>query len=280
VSRRVADGAAPYAGPLVILGELVTSRELLRNLVLRDLRGRYKRSALGMLWSLINPLASMAIYATVFKYVVKAQPAPGNPSGLKNFALWLLCGLLPWAFFSISTSAGMRAIVENAGLVRKVWFPRHVLVAGAVGALQVTFLIELGLLAIVLTIAGNAAILWIPVLIPILVLLLIFTLGVTLTLASLYVYFRDLAHLWTVIVQAGFYAVPVIYPLSLLHGVPLTLVRLNPITVFVSAIRNVFYDLRFPPATHWLYMAAWAVAMFVLGTLVFRKAETRFAEEI
>lgn len=264
----------------MIIRELVAARELLRNLVLRDLRGRFKRSTLGMLWSLINPLASMLIYATVFKYVVKAQPAPGDPSGLENFALWLLCGLLPWAFFSTGTSAGMRAIVDNAGLVRKVYFPRHVLVAGAIGALQVTFLIELALLSVALLIAGNGVLLWLPVLVPILVLLLVFTFGVTLILASLYVYFRDLAHLWTVIVQAGFYAVPVIYPLSLLHGVPLTLVKYNPLTIFVTSIRNVIYDLRMPVGSHWLEMLGWAVVMFVVGAFTFRRLESRFAEEI
>jgi len=266
----------------MIVSELYASRELLRNLVLRDLRGRYKRSALGMLWSLINPLASLLIYATVFRYLLKAAPDAGNPSGLHNFALWLLCGLLPWAFFSMSTSSGMRAIVDNAGLVRKVYFPREVLIIGSIGALQVTFLIEMGLLLVALLIAGNMVLPWIPMLLLIMVFYFVFTVGVTLTLAALYVYFRDLSHLWAVVMQAGFYAVPVIYPLTLLQGhqVPYQIVRFNPISVFVEVIRNVLYDLRMPSWAHLGYAAAWAVAMVLVGLAVFRKLTPRFAEEI
>jgi ABC-2 type transport system permease protein len=264
----------------MILRDLAQSRELLRNLVLRDLRGRYKRSVLGIVWSLINPLASLIIYAAVFRYIVAATPEPGDPSGLDSFALWLLCGLLPWSFFSVGTSAGLRTVVDNAGLVRKVWFPREVLVFGSLGAQQVTFCIELGLLSVALLIAGNMVLPWLPVLVLVLALLFVFTVGVTLTLAALFVSFRDLSHLWGVVMQAGFYAVPIIYPISLLPDGLDEVVRWNPMTVFVGAIRNLLYDLRMPPWSHLGYLAAWAAAMFVLGAWVFARRAPRFAEDI
>ena len=227
----------------MIFRDLYTSRELLRNLVLRDLRGRYKRSALGILWSLINPLASLLIYATVFRHIIQAPPSPGDPSGLDSFALWLLCGLLPWAFFSMATSSGMRSVVENAGLVRKVWFPREVLVVGAVGALQVTFFIELGLLVVTLLIAGNMVLPWLPVLLLVLAMLFVFTVGITLTLAAAFVSFRDLSHLWGVVIQAGFYAAPVIFPIALLEG------KANNITCVQIGNHDLFtwYASPYPP---------------------------------
>src|SRR6266508_5112762 len=97
--------------------ELASSRELLWNLTLRELRGRYKRTALGFGWSLLNPLATMLIFTFVFRYVLRVQPDPGDPSGLEVFALWLLCGILAWNYFAGSTSASMGALLGNANLV-------------------------------------------------------------------------------------------------------------------------------------------------------------------
>jgi ABC-2 type transport system permease protein len=193
-----------------------------------------------------------------------------------------MCGLLPWAFFSIATSSAMRSVVENAGLVRKVYFPREVLVVATVGALQVTSCIEMLLLLVALLIAGNMVVPWLPMLLVLLVLLFVFTVGISLVLAASFVYFRDLSHLWTVIVQVGFYAVPVIYPLSLLEPYPVAynVVQYNPMTVFVEAIRNVLFDLRMPPTSHLVYLLAWTVAALAAGLMVFRRLAPRFAEEV
>jgi lipopolysaccharide transport system permease protein len=267
-----------------VLNEIVESRELLRNLVLRDLRGRYKRSVLGILWSLINPLVSLLIFATVFRYIIKATPEPGMPSGLDNFALWLLCGLLPWSFFSTATSSGMRSVVENGGLIRKVWFPREVLVLASTAALQVTFSMEMLILLGALLVAGNMLFPYLPVLLLVLCLLYAFCTGVTFMLAAAFVYFRDLAYLWTVVIQAGFYAVPVIYPAELLKGhandIPYHIVKANPMSVFVTAIRHCIYDLRLPSLGAMAYLLAWSASMLLLGLAVFRRLSRRFAEEV
>ncbi|MCU1673256.1 MAG: type transporter, partial [Frankiales bacterium] len=106
--------------------ELLGARELLTELTLREVRARYRGTVLGQLWSLINPLATMAIYTVVFGFLLKVQIPPGDPSGLDVFAVWLLCALLPWAFFNNCVFGGMGALVGNAGLVQKVWFPREV----------------------------------------------------------------------------------------------------------------------------------------------------------
>ena len=99
-------------------------RDLAVNLTLRELRGRYKRSVLGWTWSLLNPLATVAIYSLVFSFFLKVQPPVGKPSGLKSFALFLLCGLVPWNFFQNGLNMGLGSLVSNGNLIKKVYFPR------------------------------------------------------------------------------------------------------------------------------------------------------------
>ena len=113
---------------VVAVKEVASSGELIWNLALRELRGRYKRSALGWFWSLLNPLFTMVIYTIVFSRILRATPPPGNPSGLDVFGLYLLCGLLPWNFFSITVTTSMATLLGNGSLIKKVYFPREVLV--------------------------------------------------------------------------------------------------------------------------------------------------------
>ena len=259
---------------------LFTSRELLGAIVQRELRGRYRRSRLGMLWSLAHPLMSIAVYALVFRYLLKFTPGPGDPSGLDVFAIWVLCGLLPWLFFANTTTMGMRAIVDNQGLVKNVFFDRKTLVFGFVGAQVVTFALELALLLGLLLFAGNMVLPWLPPLVAIIACLTVFTVGITLLLAASYVYFRDLQYLWSICTQLGFFAAPIVYPIGLLPERLQTIVRLNPITAFVSSIRNLVYDLRGPTAFDLAVMACWSAVSLFIGLTAFHRLSPRFAEEL
>src|SRR5680860_867696 len=116
------------------LKEVLDSRELLANLTLREIRGQYKRTIFGQLWSLVNPLASMLVYTLVFAFILRVTPPPGDPSGLNIFPVWLLCGLLPWSFFANVVQQGMGSILGNVGLVQKVYFSRIVLPLSKVGS--------------------------------------------------------------------------------------------------------------------------------------------------
>src|SRR3546814_661038 len=107
--------------------DVVGARELLANLTIREIKGKYRRTVFGQLWSLVNPLVLMLIYTFVFAFIFRVSPPPGSPSGLDIFPLWLLCGLLPWIFFSNVVSLGTGSIVDNAPLIQKVYFPRLVL---------------------------------------------------------------------------------------------------------------------------------------------------------
>lgn len=274
---------------MTYLSELAERRELMINLTLRELRGKYKRSALGWAWSLLNPLAMMLIYSLVFGFILKVKVPPGKPSGLDNFSFFLLCGLLSWNFLSNGMTASMVALLGNANLIKKVYFPREILPAAAVAAAGVTFLIELGVLAAAFLVVGNMVLPWLPLVLLVIALQAVFVVGVGLSLSVLNVYFRDVQHLIAIVLQLWFYASPIVYPITLVpervtvwgNEIPLRAIyELNPMVRFIEAYRDLMYDLRLPPVGDVLYMVASAAVALVIGVAVFRRFEPRLAEEL
>jgi ABC-2 type transport system permease protein len=266
------------------IGDLAASRELLWNLTLRELRGKYKRSALGWTWSLVNPLVTMVIFTVVFGVFLKAQPGAGDPSGLDVFALWLLCALLPWNFLANTLNGGALALVGNGNLIKKVYFPRETLVGAVTGANLVTLLIELGVLCVAMLVAGNNVLPWIPGVLLVTALLTVFVTGLALALSVLNVYFRDTQHFLSILLQIWFYASPIVYPASLVRdhvtGAAWTLYEANPFYRFAEAYRNLFYDLRWPSAATLGIVLAWSVGSLLVGWWVFGKLQGRLAEEL
>lgn len=272
--------------------ELARSRELLANLTLRDVRSRYKRTLLGNAWSLVNPLAAMVIYTVVFGVFLRVEPDRGNPSGLDVFALWLLCGLLPWTFLATGIGAGMSALVNNASLVLKVYMPRAVLVVSAVLSVGFTFLIEMGVLALALAVFGADVIWWLPAVLIMMLLLMMFTLGLALMLSVAHVYFRDTQHFVAILLQVWFYLTAILYPVKYVklqedrllaegHDIPLvTLFKLNPMDHFVAVFRNLLYDNRWPSAVDVGISFGAAAVVLLLGIWVFSRYEGRLAEEL
>jgi lipopolysaccharide transport system permease protein len=275
------------------LQEVWASRELLFNLTSREVRGKYKRTIFGQLWSLANPLALMLIYTLVFGVLFKSNPLPGNPSGLNVFALWLLCGLLPWTFFSAVVTSGAASLVGNAGLIQKVSFTRIVLPLSTVGASAYNWLFEMAVLLIAITIAGGFVLPWIPLLIVVMALLAVFAAGVGLLFAIANVYFRDTQYLLSIVLQLWIYLTPIIYPIERvaassahqggLLGTPITILGLydlNPIVHFVALFRQLIYDNRFPDPIEWLICVCWSFASIGVGMLIFRKNERNLAETL
>jgi ABC-type polysaccharide/polyol phosphate export permease len=267
------------------LSELAGSRDLMVNLTLRELRGKYKRSVLGWAWSLLNPIATMLIFTVVFRVFLKIQAPPGDPSGLQVFALFLLCALLPFNYLANSMSGAMGSLVINANLIKKTYFPREILVAANVVSWLVAFLIEILVLCVALMIVGNFVIPYIPVVLLLIVIETAFVLGISLMLSVLNVYFRDVQHLIGILVQLWFYATPIVYPITFVeHGVSnKTLVfiyKLNPMVQVADAFRNCLYDLRLPALGTMLYLVAIAVVTLAFGYFVFSRLEPRLAEEL
>jgi ABC-type polysaccharide/polyol phosphate export permease len=269
--------------------EYVDSGDLTVNLTLRELRSRYKKSFLGWSWSLLNPLSTVIVYSIVFAFFLKIQPPVGEPSGLNNFAAFLLCGLLPWNYLQGSMNASMGALIGNSNLIKKVYFPREVFVVSAIGSLLVSFLIELGVLCAILLLMGNMVLPWIPIVLVLVAIQTFFVLGIGFLLSVLNVYFRDVQHLVSIALMALFYSAPIVYPISVVPdtahiagmAIPLgTIYRLNPLVQLVESYRDAMYDLRFPPLLSIVYLIAWSIVLMVIGLAVFQKLDFRLAEEV
>lgn len=263
---------------------VAAAHELLWNLTLRELRTKYRRSVLGWGWSMMNPLATVAIYTFVFGHLFKAEAPVGVNSEIKVFALYLLCGLLPWNFFMLVTNTGMNSLLSNAALVRKVAFPREVLVfANSLHGI-VQFGIEMGLLTVALLIAGSIFVPWVPVVLVQMMLLALFASGLALGLAAANVYFRDLGYLWQIFSQVWFFATPIVYTPGLIEGrVPgwvEAILTVNPMSVFAQGFRRSMYDSTFPGWDNLAACATVAVVAMVLGWSLFTRLSRRFAEEL
>ena len=268
------------------------SWELLVNLTLRDLRSKYRATALGHLWSLANPLTIMAVYTVVFGLILRVSPPAGDPSGLDVFAIWLLCGLLPWNFFTMVANGGMLSITSNENLIKKVAFPRSALVVSNAIGLWITWTLEMAVLVLVLVVFGANPLPWIPLVLLLMILMGAFATGLSLLLSIVNVYFRDIQHFVVILLQVWFFLTPIIYPESLtrtqsdrfgpivgswtLHDFYV----LNPLCQFVEAFRNLLYDNRLPDLTTSFACLAWSTVALAGGYWVFHKYERGLAEAL
>jgi len=263
--------------------------ELLWNLTLRELRSKFKRSALGWLWSIINPLANIAIYALVFGVFFKVEPPVGDPSGLHVYGFFLVCGLLPWTYLTNALSGATQSVTANEGLVKKVYFPRAVLPGASTLAWLASFGVELTVLGVVLLVAGNMIIPWIPVVLVLMALETAFVLGIGMLLAAFNSYFRDVQHFLAIALNIWFYSTPILYPPEQIPvhvkfaglSIPMReILTLNPMAIFVDAYRDVLYDLRFPTVAQWLALVVVSLGSLVVGGLGFSRLEANLAEEL
>jgi ABC-type polysaccharide/polyol phosphate export permease len=264
--------------------ELWQYRGLIGNFAQRELKGRYRGSALGWAWSLLNPLATLGVYTLVFGFFLKFEPPLAGNGELRNFAVYLFTGLVVWNFLFAVTTGSMAALIGAGPLLRKIYFPAYVPVAGNAVTVVVQTGIELGLLLAVYLVLGNVS--WTVLLVPVLlVLLAAFSLGLGLVLSLLNARFRDVNYLVGLALNLLFYASPIIYPIDLVtrhyEAYPwLRLYEYNPVTAFVEALRDVLYDLRLPGAGRLAYLTVVSVAVLVLGWTYFRRASLDVGEEL
>ncbi|CAM3020440.1 ABC transporter permease [Actinomyces slackii] len=272
-----------------IINDLRASRELLYNLTMREVKGKYKRTALGQLWSLANPLALMLVYSFVFAFIIRVQPDPGDPSGMNIFALWLMCGLLPWAFFSNVVNGGMSALVGNENLIKKVYFPRSALLVSNSLSWLYSWSIEMAVLAVAIALLGGMPYLYIIPTILLMALLTLFATGAAMIMAIANVHFRDTQYLVGILFQIWFYANPIVYPAAMVakvsdslgsfHGITvLSAYRLNPFYHFIEAFRNLLYDNRLPDASTCAIVLVLSLGVFLIGWRVFDRYQPRLAE--
>ena len=256
--------------------DLVRARQLLWDLVWKDLRVRYRYAMMGFLWALIEPLAFTLILTFVFTFVFGDRVSLGRADSGPPFAVMLLCGLIFWQYFNVALATATTSVVMNKNLVKKVRFAREVIPIAACGMPLVQLAIGFVLLLGAHLIFGGRigmSILYMPVLFGV---QLVLTVGLSLFLACGHVHFRDVGNLVNVLLMFGFYASPVFYPVDLVHraGLPAWVsyaYMLNPMAGLLTAYRQVLFEQRFPD----LYLLAWpvccALAAMLIGIVVFRR---------
>jgi ABC-type polysaccharide/polyol phosphate export permease len=252
------------------LAELWRYRDLLRNLVARDLRIKYKGSTIGFAWSLLHPLMLTAVYTLAFRYVLAIR--------IEHFPVFLLSGLLPWMFFSGALSQATGSVADNGVLVRKVAFPRLVLPLGAIVAQFVQFLLMFAVVIPVGLLSGTRASSALLALPPIVALQLVFTAGLGLLTATAYVYFRDTRHLLDVALQVWFWVTPIVYSIALVPPAFARALRLNPMTLFVTTYQRIILEGAWPPFSTVAALAGISLAVAAAGLAVFARHQRRFAE--
>ena len=241
---------------------------LLRELVVRDLKIKYRRSFLGYIWSLLNPLLMMTIMSLVFSYMFRFT--------IPNYPLYLICGHTLWSFFSESTNVAMTSVIYNGALIRKVYIPKYIFPVSRVFSCFVTMSFSLAAILIVMLVT-RVPLTWNLLLFPIpLILLLLFCMGVGMVLSALAVYFRDMLHLYSVVVMAWMYLTPIFYPVSALPEGVAFLIRFNPMYHYLTFFREVVLYGTFPPALHWVGCFGFSALSLAVGVLVFRKLQRNF----
>ena len=260
------------------------NRALLRELVATEFKLRYQGSALGYLWSLVRPLFMFAILLTVFGFILKIG------SNIPHYPIYLLLGIVLWNFFLEATNYGLQSIVGRGDMIRKINFPKYIIViSGTISAL-----INLGIsVAVVLLFMAFSAIPLRPIalIFPLLIVeLYVFALALAFFLSAVYVKYRDIGYVWELLLQAGFYATPIIYPLSIvIHKSPLLakLMLLNPIAQIVQDARYALVspqtDTLLKLSHNWLLLSMPIViilATVILGSLYFHANAKYFAENV
>lgn len=247
-------------------------RELLKTSIKKDVRGKYKNSVLGIIWSFLNPLLQIAVYALVFPLIMR--------SNIPNYVVFVCCGLIPWNFFSSGISRSSFTMVENGNIIKKVYFPREILPISVITSEAVNFVIStIIILAFVCGygIGISKYVIFYPVILLIQYILLI---GISLIVSSITVYFRDLQHFIGILLQLLFYATPIVYASETIPANFQWILKYNPMTYIIEGYRNIFYYQTMPDIKSLLIVLVGSVALCVIGYLIFYRLQKKFAEEL
>lgn len=255
-----------------VVKDLYNYRELLKTNIKKDVGGKYKNSFLGVLWSFISPLLQIAVYALVFQIILK--------SDIENYTVYLCCGLIPWQYFSACILRGAACIIDNGNIIKKVYFPREILPISIVTSEGINFLISTIIIIGFVLFGGiglSVNIVWYFV---ILAIQYIVSIGFAFIVASFSVYFRDLLHLLGIIIQLLFYATPIVYTSKNVPEAFQWLIKINPMAYLIESYRNIFYNKIPPEVQNLLIPLGMGIVLCIVGYLIFRKLEKRFAEEL
>ena len=241
---------------------------LIHELVSRDLKVKYRRSFLGYIWSILNPLLMMLLQSIIFSYMFR--------NDIPNFPLYLICGNTLFTFFNETTSMGLTSVIQNAPLIKKVYIPKFIFPISQAVSRFVTMLFSFGAVLLVMiftraTFYWTIFLSWLP-----LVLLFFFSCGLGLLLSALAVYFRDMMHLYSILTMGWMYATPLFYPITALPETLQKLMKLNPLYHYINLFRNLMMYGNIPGPNTWIACIGSAAVMLVVGLAAFRKLQRNF----
>ena len=248
-------------------------RDMLYELTHRELRGKYKGSVLGFLWTYINPLAQMMVYYFVFSQIFR--------SGIEQFHIYLIVSMFPWNMFTGGVLQGLGSIRYQGDMVKKVYFPRQILPMVSLTVNCINMLISFGIIYSILLISGWGINLKVQAwLLLVIIIEYFFSLGLALMLSAIEVYFRDIEHIVTVLMMVWMYVTPMFYSLDTIPEKFLPAFRLNPMLYIIGIYQQVLYYKTAPSPEYVLKASVSAVISIIIGSIVFSMLEKRFAEEL
>ncbi len=251
---------------------------LLGEFTRRDFKGRYAGSALGFLWSFVQPLWSLALFTFLFSTVMKISPGIGERTD--NFAVFLFCGLLPWMALQEGITRSTTAITDNSGLVKKMSFPSGLLILGVVLAALLHEAIAAALFLVILGITGHLSLTGLPVLLIAVPLQIALTVGLGFLVASIHVFIRDTAQVISMLMMGWFYVTPIVYPIGLVPERFRPWMECNPLTTLVTLYREAFLGGGVIPVRMLAPLIVAAAVALALGIWTFSRLKPAFADEI
>lgn len=255
-----------------VFKELYNYRELLKTNIKKEVRGKYKGSWLGVLWTFLNPLLMLAVYAFVFPYILRVQ--------VDNYTIFMIVALIPWNFFTTAIQSGTGCVVANGNILKKVYFPREIIPISITTSQLVNFLITCIIMFVFILFSGVGFSLHI-LLMPLLIIIqYIITLALTFILSAITVFVRDVDHFVSVFLTLGFYATPIVYQANMLPDKFQWALKVNPMAQLVEAYRSILYYHQMPD---FVMIGIWAVlslVLLVVGYMIFKKLEKCFVEEL
>ena len=253
--------------------ELYAYRQMIFSLVRKDLRGRYKGSVLGFMWTFINPLLQLMVYTIVFSIILRTN--------IERYYLYLFVALIPWIFFSSSITGGSSSVIAQKDLIKKIYFPRQVIPISYVSSCFVNMLLSFIVIFAVIIFTGTGINLSAVVTLPLIMLVeYMLALGMSLLASAVTVYFRDLEHILGIVAMAWMYMTPIMYDKSIVPEKLMPFFNLNPMTHIIDCYRSVLYYKEFPHLTSLLSSAILGIFFLILGHFVFIRLQRHFAEEL
>lgn len=254
--------------------DLYAYRELLKSNIKKEIRGKYKGSFLGILWSFVNPLLMTLVYALVFPYLLRG-------SGYEHYTTFLIIGILPWNWFTTCISQGTFTVLGNGGIIKKVYFPREILPISVVTSGIVNYLISCLVMCIFLICSGigfSKYIIFFPI---VMITQYLLTLGIIFITSAINVYVRDLEYIINFFIQMLFYGTPILYSSDMFADTKIEfLVKMNPMATIINSYKDIFYWQNMPHIKSLLIVLVASVVFCYIGLLIFRKLSKGFAEEV